>query len=375
MNSPVRRSLEVDFLRGVVLIVIALDHVQGSVLSRFMLHNYAYCDAAEVFVFLGGYASAAAFMNVATYRSVHAAQRRFVVRAWEIYRAYLLTASLMLLAGAALMIWHVDSPVVGETGWGDLLRHPVGTLLGIVTLRHQPFLSAVLPMYLLFALCVPLSVPLANRRPAVALFVSLAVWLAGARLAPVLPSADPGGWAFNPFAWQLMFMLGILCRLHPVSNAFQVSKAGRALTVAAIAIALTFAFIKLCLETQATPGYMKQNLAAVRVVSFVAIAWLVAQAVRVQAVRWLAERLPAVVTVGKQGLVCFVGGTVVSIGVDTAVRLARGPAWLNGLAGDAVAIGALLLLAAVAKKWKSQKAPLAPMHGAAVPVRAGRRDG
>ena len=376
MNSPVRRSLEIDFLRGVVLIVIALDHVQGSVLARFMLHNYAYCDAAEVFVFLGGYASAAAYTNVATYRGESAAKRRFVVRAWEIYRAYLFTAALMLLAGAALMLWRIDSPVVQETGWSDVLHHPVGTLLGVVTLRHQPFLSSVLPMYTLFALCVPVSVPFATRRPAVALGVSLAVWLASTWLARALPSSDPGGWGFNPFAWQLMFMLGMLCRLHPVSNEFQVSKVGRWLTCAALAVALTFAFIKLCLETQATPGYMKQNLAAVRVVSFVAIAWLMAQAVRMQVIRRLAERLPAVVTVGKQGLVCFVGGTVVSIAVDTAVRMARGPAWLNGLAGDVVAIGALLLLAAAAKKWKALRTQAAPLRGgAAVPVRAGRRDG
>ena len=128
MNSPVRRSLEIDFLRGVVLIVIALDHIQGSVLSRFMLHNYAYCDAAEVFVFLGGYASAAAYTNVATYRSEHAAKRRFVVRAWEIYRAYLFTAALMLLAGAALMLWRIDSPVVRhhpDRGFGDDVSFPV----------------------------------------------------------------------------------------------------------------------------------------------------------------------------------------------------------------------------------------------------------
>jgi len=217
-------------------------------------------------------------------------------------------------------------------------------------------------------------VPLANRRPAMALGVSLVVWLASTWLARVLPSGDPGGWAFNPFAWQLMFMLGILCRLHPVSNEFQVSKAGRWLTYAALAVALTFAFVKLCLETQATPGYMKQNLAAVRVVSFVVIAWLMAQAVRMQVIRRIAERLPAVVTVGKQGLVCFVGGTVVSIVVDTAVRMARGPAWLNGLAGDAVAIGALLLLAAAAKRWKALRARPAPIRGRAVPVEVGRRD-
>jgi hypothetical protein len=34
-----------------------------------------------------------------------------------------------------------------------------------------------------------------------------------------------------------------------------------------------------------------------------------------------------------------------------------------------------LLLAAIAKKWKAQKARPTPMRGAAVPVRAGRRDG
>ncbi|CAB3789278.1 hypothetical protein LMG27177_02627 [Paraburkholderia fynbosensis] len=58
--SPARgRSIEVDFFCGVVLIVIVLDHIPGSTLTHLMLHVYALCDSAEVFVFVGGYASAA----------------------------------------------------------------------------------------------------------------------------------------------------------------------------------------------------------------------------------------------------------------------------------------------------------------------------
>ncbi len=96
------RSIEVDFFRGVVLIVIVLDHMPGSTLSHLMLHAYALCDSAEVFVFLGGYASAAAYTAVLAGRGENAAKMRFVRRCWEIYRAYLLTAVLTLLSGAVL---------------------------------------------------------------------------------------------------------------------------------------------------------------------------------------------------------------------------------------------------------------------------------
>ncbi|HZZ02361.1 OpgC domain-containing protein, partial [Paraburkholderia sp.] len=64
MDTRRGRSIEVDFFRGVVLIVIVLDHMPGSTLSHLMLHAYALCDSAEVFVFLGGYASAAAYTAV-----------------------------------------------------------------------------------------------------------------------------------------------------------------------------------------------------------------------------------------------------------------------------------------------------------------------
>lgn len=355
MYSSNGRSIEVDLLRGIVLIVIAIDHISVSVLSHVMLHNYAYCDAAEVFVFLGGYASAAGYTSIAARGGEAVARRRFIRRAWEIYRAYLLTAALMLCCGALLVTLPMTSPLVHDSGWTAFARHPMQGLVDIATLRQQPFLSAVLPMYLLYALSVPAAIPLAQRMPGALFAISLAVWLGAPWLAERLPGG--AGWPFNPFAWQLLFMLGLLCRLYPVSVSMQTSNVGRTLTRVAFAVVLAFAFVKVCIDTHPSPGVMKQNLASVRVVSFLALAWLCAQAIRVGWLERLAERLPAVVTVGRQGLVCFVGGTVVSIAVDTAVRLMRAETnWLARLSADIAAVAALLMLARIAAAWKAMRA-------------------
>ncbi|HEV3105102.1 MAG TPA: OpgC domain-containing protein [Trinickia sp.] len=356
MNASGARSVEVDFLRGLALIVIAIDHISVGVLSYGMPHSYAYCDAAEAFVFLGGYASAAGYAHIAARCGESAARLRFIKRAWAIYRAYLLTAALMLACGAALTHASVISPLTAEAGWPVFAQHPLRSLADIALLRQQPLFSAVLPMYMLFALTVPISVPFARRAPVAAFAVSLAFWLAAPRLAVVLPEVVDGGWPFNPFAWQLMFMLGVLCRLYPVPAQMQTSNLGNRLTSAACAVALTFAFVKLGIDAHPAPGFMKQNLASVRIVSFLSLAWLCAQAARLGWMRELASRWPGVVTVGKEGLVCFVGGTIVSIAIDTALRLVHGQAhWPLRLLGDVTAILALVVLARAASHLKAMR--------------------
>lgn len=371
MNSSAGRSIEVDLLRGLVLIAIAIDHISVSVLSHAMLHNYAYCDAAEVFVFLGGYASASGYASLAARRGEWAARRRFLSRAWEIYRAYLLTAALMLGCGAIVARLPIASQLASETGWIGFAHRPLQGIVEIATLRRQPFLSAVLPMYMLYALSVSLVIPLARRKPVLCFAFSLVVWLGAHWLALRVPGV--ADWPFNPFAWQLLFVLGVLCRLHPVPTQMQTSAVGRTLTGAAFALALTFMFVKVCIETHPSPGYMKQNLASVRIVSFLALAWLCAQAARLGWIRRLAERLPAVVTVGKQGLVCFVGGTVVSIVVDAAVHLAHGETnWFARVVGDVVAVASLLVLARLAAAWRAQRSARAGERRMTLPARLAR---
>ncbi len=345
-----------DFFRGVVLIVIVLDHIPGSTLSHLMLHAYALCDAAEVFVFLGGYASAAAYMAVLASRGESAARMRFVRRCWEIYRAYLLTAVLTLLSGAALALLRLNQPMVDLTGWQPFAVEPLREAFDIALLRRQPYLSSVLPMYVIYALCVPFAVPLARRSSLMVLGLSAAIWMLARPLAAFFAIDDMTDWAFNPFAWQLMFVLGILCRVQPISERFHAGRPARWLTGVAVIGVLTFAVIKLFVLTQPLPGAFKQNLSLDRVINFIVIAWLAAQLVRMGSIARLAERLPAVVAVGRTGLVCFVMGTLVSLIVDTATPHTfhgfRGV--LIGLGGDLVAIGAVLMIARGWSDWKGQ---------------------
>ncbi len=79
-------------------------------------------------------------------------------------------------------------------------------------------------MYSVFALAVPVIVPLAQRKPIIAMFGSLLLWLASMPLLQLLPGIYGETWSFNPFAWQLMFMTGILVRTQPISDEFHAGK-------------------------------------------------------------------------------------------------------------------------------------------------------
>ncbi|SDD02615.1 OpgC domain-containing protein [Paraburkholderia lycopersici] len=356
MNQTAKRSIEIDFFRGFALISIALDHIPSSVLSHAMLHNFAFCDSAEIFVFVSGYVCAASWLAIAERKGEGAANRRFWRRGREIYAAYLCTAALMLLSGAAAVMLRVDSPLVGESGFLRFAAHPLAMLANIAVFRDQPYLAGVLPMYIALVVALPFVMPLARRSPDLVLVGSFVLWFAGCWLAGYLPTAPGAIWPFNPFAWQAMFMLGLLCRLYPVSRPFHISWTGRVLTAFALVLVAVFAFIELFADLDPQPGYMKQNLASVRIVNFAAVAWLAAQAVRKGWIAWLARRLPAIVNVGQQGLVCFVGGAVASNAIDTLLRATHvADSMPARLAGDVLAISALLMLAGGARRLKSAR--------------------
>ncbi|MDN7582487.1 OpgC domain-containing protein [Burkholderia orbicola] len=351
MVQPSRsgRLIEVDFFRGLVLLMIVVDHIGASVLSRVTLHAFALCDAAEVFVFLGGFATASAYGAIAERHGARAAQQRFVRRAMQIYRAFLATSTLMLVVSAVLDHFGIDAPNLALDDVSVMLASPLTGLAELLTFQRQPYLASVLPMYVLFALASPVLVPFARRHPWLLVAISAASWLAAGWLGPELLDTDGFRWSFNPFAWQLMFVAGVLARCQPFYRHVALGRWGVAATGLACAIVLGCASYKLFSGLPVPEGVLKRDLALPRVVSFAAIAWLMADCVRFGWIARIAQGVQPVVAVGQRGLICFVAGAAISLVIDSLLHPVVRSADLRhvgvGLVADACALGLMMAVA------------------------------
>lgn len=362
MNAAVnnnQRRTEIDLIRGIALLFIVVDHVNGSVLADYTIRNFQLFDAAEVFVFLAGYSAGAAYLAMEARDGASAARKRLRRRSWEIYKAFVLTGVLMLLFGFVLAMCKIPAPAVRATEALDFMAQPVATLLQVIGLARQPFVSDVLPMYAVFIGVAPLAIRWARAQPLAFICGSVALWIMSPTLLPLLPSSEPRGWSFNPFAWQLMFAMGLLARLRPDFILPQQTMVRRAFTagavvVAAVCMAAAYLWMRPHLYEAWLPAWIptlafplpKQSLAALRVVSFLGLAWLVYLAVRAGWVGRLASFMGPVVQIGRHSLFCFVLGAVVSVGIEGLTYGVAGgrPTRPVALTGDIIAVAVLLVV-------------------------------
>lgn len=363
MKAGSGRSVALDFFRGLAMLVIVVDHIGGSILSRFTLHAFAFPDAAEAFVFLSGYALAGAWMHWAA-RAPDYATKRLLRRLWPIYRGFLLCAALMLGCAAVFQALGIEAPNLPVAALGDFTDTPFDYLLDLLLLRHQPYLASVLPMYLIFMAAAPAILPFALKRPLAAVTISAAVWCAAQSLPAWLPAADDDTWQFDPLAWQAMFVIGVVARSHAVQHGFQHARIrGMGLAIAG-AVALGCAIWRIWVA----PGYLdaalKEHLAIMRIVNFVAIAWICGWIGHAGWIRRAGRHLTWITAVGRQSLPCFIVGAAISLTLDTVLYHATGGLldYPAGLATDGVALLSMMGFAlawekALARRQTSRNAP------------------
>ena len=216
-----QRDVRIDVVRGAGILMIALDHLggvatllapDGFVLPFVTWTRIGWSSAAEFFVFFSGYLIGLVYVRTLEARGPMLLQARAVHRAWEIYAANVLTLclTLALLHGSLL-----GSPRLIEAAQ---LTNLAGVGAGaswseFLTLVTAPMFFEILQLYVLLLLVAPAVLLLARVNMLAAFAVSFAAWIA----VQINPSLNIAAWHFNPFAWQLVFVLGML---FSVGNVF-----------------------------------------------------------------------------------------------------------------------------------------------------------
>jgi hypothetical protein len=207
------RELRLDLFRGLALWLIFIDHLPPSLLTWITLRNYGFSDATEIFIFISGYTAAFVYGRAMLESGFVVATARILRRAWQIYVAHVFLFTIFL-AEISYVATSFDNPLYSEEmGIMDFLKQPDVTIIQALLLRFRPVNMDVLPLYIVLMLSLPLILALIRWKPDLTLALS-AVLYAVTWEYDLYFSAYPNGfWAFNPLAWQLLFVFGAWCAL------------------------------------------------------------------------------------------------------------------------------------------------------------------
>lgn len=319
-----QRDVRVDALRGLALMMIFINHVPANPVTAFTLAGVAFSDAAEVFVFLAGFATALSFASVQRDRGYMAAGATLYARAAKLYSSHLILF-LLVASFVAYVSIRSQNPVYFEiVNIVAFFNDPAASIVGAVTLTFQPNFLDILPLYVVLLCAFPPVAWLAWRRPVVLFLGSVALYALAQMTGLNLPNRlGIDVWFFNPFAWQLLFVLGAL--VGAASSSGVTLPRSRVLVVLA-GLYLAFGAVMTIqpLQTELLrmlDGWLvdplvdvsKTNLSLWRLASVLALIYLLACVIPASA-RWLSS-LPVTIAAacGRQSLPVFSVGIVLSV--------------------------------------------------------------
>jgi hypothetical protein len=202
------RDYRLDFFRGLALLFIFIDHIPDNVISFFTLRSFAFCDAAEVFIFISGYTAALAYAPVFRREGAAMGVARIYRRVWQLYVAQL-CLFMIFNAEVAYTMKFMNNPLFAdELQVGDYLNNPGEAFIRVLLLQFQPSLLNILPLYIVLLLGLPLLIFCIQRHVLIGLIPSGALWLAANVFDWNMPGFPDGQlWYFDPFAWQFLFVI------------------------------------------------------------------------------------------------------------------------------------------------------------------------
>ena len=205
------RELRLDLFRGLALWLIFIDHLPPSLLTWLTIRNYGFSDATEIFIFISGYTAAFVYGRAMRDVGFVVATARILRRVWQIYVAHVFLFTIFL-AEISYVATSFENPLYSEEmGILDFLKQPDITIVQALLLRFRPVNMDVLPLYIVLMFFLPFILWSMKWRPDVTLGLSALLYAATWQFDFYLSAYPNGVWAFNPFAWQLLFVFGAWC--------------------------------------------------------------------------------------------------------------------------------------------------------------------
>jgi hypothetical protein len=206
-----KRFNEFDVLRGILLLLMSVDHSPSS-LRRYTDQPLGFFTTAECFVFVSAFLAGMLFRKRTEKLGFAAARSSSIQRAGRIYRAHLVTLAFAFILGSFFL--------PGLPGLRNLLDHylvnPWAAIGGSLALLFRPPLMDILPMYILFSFLTPAAFGAAQRWGwKMVLLVSFAAWIIAQTQVRDMLVAEGKDLTFvqlgpfDLFAWQFLWISGL----------------------------------------------------------------------------------------------------------------------------------------------------------------------
>ncbi|MEA2737641.1 MAG: hypothetical protein QOH05_948 [Acetobacteraceae bacterium] len=320
IRQSASRDLRVDFFRGLALWWIFTDHIPGDVLSDFSLRNFAMCDATEVFVLLAGYGAGLSYGMGLRRNGYISTAADIMKRAWTLYVAHiflfvLFTAQVTYSATALNRINYLE-----ETRLDVLGDDPYRSILEALLLRFQPSLLNILPLYVVLLAFFAATVWLL-RWPRILFGLSFAIYMVVRFTSLNLGAWTGDGWFFDPFAWQFLFVIGVLLAcapMRPPSRPWLFDIVAAAAVMLGIVVTMVIEPYPHLLDWVSGSRVLhylvvedKTGLYPFRLLSILSLTWLCVRLIRFDQ-PWLRSRWAVpLVLIGQNSLPVFCSGIVI----------------------------------------------------------------
>jgi hypothetical protein len=281
-------DLRLSLLLGIAAWFLFLDHVPHNAVSALTLRNFGFSGATDLFVFVGGYIAAILYGKMMLERGVVVTATRIFRRVWQLYAAYVVLFVVYIDLIGYVAGKTAAPEIINEFNVTGILGHTIRTLIYGLLLQAKPLNLDVLQLLIVLMAFLPVVLFGMLRRPNLTMAGSIGLYLAAREFDWNLSSFPEGRWYFNPFSWQLLFVLGIWFALMG-RNQMRAIRALQDIPILRIAalVYLLFALVitmagKFPQMAEIVPTSVlnvflpndKENLAPYRVLHFLAMAFL-----------------------------------------------------------------------------------------------------